>query len=327
MKKFEYGFLSVMLVLAVIFCTVFGMSMTVSAAETVLYQSDYEEEDAKSVIRAENGDSAVVGDLPGGRDGHATQLLIEKKLIGVHPKDLGAELYKYGYFKEGDTFHFALDLYFDTDDAVNIYPFVLLCIFGEDYNKKVNYDEWYPKVGEGTLKINEGGSTVQGRTWTRLDYTFTVKDGCSDKGRDVSFWKDGGCFYICIDSGISTGSLTPVYVDNVIIEVNTENEPTRTTTSTTRKTTTTTTTTTTENSTEPTEPTEPSEPSAEPVVQGDVNGDNSLDMKDVLVLRKYIAGMGGELDMAAADLNRDGSVDMKDVLMMRKIIAGLLQLQ
>lgn len=322
MKKFEYGFLSVMLILAVLFCTVFGMSMTVSAAETVLYQSDYEEEGARSVIRAENGDSAIVGDLPGERDGHATQLLIEKNLIGVHPKNLGGELYKYGYFKEGDTFHFALDLYFDTDKTVNVYPFVLLCIFGEDYNKKVNYDEWYPSVGKGTLTQNEGTSAVPGRTWTRLDYTYTVKPGCSDKGRDISFWKDGGCFYIATD--ITVGSLMPVYVDNVIIEVDTENEPTRTTTTTTatkvtyeNKTTTT---------TAPVSE-EPSNVSSEPTVQGDVNGDQSLDMKDVLMVRKFIAGMNGEINESAADLNRDGSVDMKDVLMMRKIIAGLLQLQ
>ena len=319
MKKFEIGFLSALLVLTVVFCSVFGMSMTVSAAETVLYQSDYEEADAKSVIRAENGDSTIVGDLPGERDGHATQLLIEKNLIGVHPKNLGGELYKYGYFKERDTFHFALDLYFDTDQTVNVYPFVLLCIFGEDYNKKVNYDEWYPSVGKGTLTQNEGTSAIQGRTWTRLDYTYTVKNGCSDKGRDVSFWKDGGCFYIATD--IAAGSMMPVYIDNVIIEVDTENEPTRTTTTTTRthvtyESQTTTTTVISE---------EPSVESAEPTVQGDVDGDGDLNMKDVLLVRKFIAKMDTTVDESAADLNRDGSVDMKDVLLMRKIIAGLVQ--
>ena len=320
MKKFEYAFLSVLLVLTVMFCTVFGMSMSVSAAETVLYQSDFEEEGVRSPIRAENGDSSIVGDLPGGRDGKAVQLLIEKNLIGVHPKNLGAELYKYGYFQEGDTFHFALDLYFDTDKTVNVYPFVLLCIFGEDYNKKVNYDEWYPSVGKGTLTVNEGTSAVPGRTWTRLDYTYTVKNGCSDKGRDISFWKDGGCFYIATD--IAAGSMMPVYVDNVVIEVDTNNEPTRTTTTTTATKVTyeSQTTTTTAASTEP------SEPSAEPMMQGDVNGDSSLDMKDVLLVRKSIARMGADIDQTAADLNRDGSVDMKDVLLMRKIIAGLVQL-
>lgn len=320
MKKFEYGFLSALLVLAVMFCTIFSMTMTVSAAETVLYQSGFEEEGAKSPIRAENGKSSIVGDLPGGRDGQAVKMLIEKNLIGVHPKDLGTELLKYGYFKEGDTFHFALDLYFDTDKTYAVSPFVLLCIFGEDFNKKVNYDEWYPSVSQGTLTVNDAATSVEGRTWTHLDYTYTVKDGCSSKGRDISFWKDGGCFYLTVE-GLGFDSYMPIYIDNVVLEMNTENEPTRTTT------TTTTTRVTYESKTNPTEASVESsaESSAEPTLKGDVNGDNSLDMKDVLLVRKYIAGMGGEIDLAAADLNADGSVDMKDVLMMRKIIAGLLQ--
>ena len=60
------------------------------------------------------------------------------------------------------------------------------------------------------------------------------------------------------------------------------------------------------------------------VLYGDVNGDGSVDMKDVLVLRKYIAGMSGEIDRVAADVNGDGSIDMKDVLMTRKYIAKLI---
>ncbi|MBR3290430.1 MAG: metallophosphoesterase, partial [Clostridia bacterium] len=52
--------------------------------------------------------------------------------------------------------------------------------------------------------------------------------------------------------------------------------------------------------------------------------DSSVDMKDVLVLRKYIAGMSGEINLVAADVNGDSSVDMKDVLMIRKYIAQLI---
>ena len=57
---------------------------------------------------------------------------------------------------------------------------------------------------------------------------------------------------------------------------------------------------------------------------GDANGDGSVDMKDVLVVRKFIAGLGGTIDDTAADVNYDFSVDMKDVLLMRKFIAGLI---
>ncbi|MBR3289773.1 MAG: hypothetical protein IKI63_03230, partial [Clostridia bacterium] len=54
------------------------------------------------------------------------------------------------------------------------------------------------------------------------------------------------------------------------------------------------------------------------------NGDGSVDMKDVLMMRKFIANMDVTIDQTAADVNCDGSVDMKDVLMMRKFIARLI---
>ena len=58
---------------------------------------------------------------------------------------------------------------------------------------------------------------------------------------------------------------------------------------------------------------------------GDANGDGDLDMKDVLLIRKVIAGMGGVLQVDAADVDRDGAVTMKDVLLIRKFIAGLIR--
>lgn len=61
-----------------------------------------------------------------------------------------------------------------------------------------------------------------------------------------------------------------------------------------------------------------------PSVSGDANDDGALDMKDVLLTRRFIAGEGVLLNTAAADVNGDKSVDMKDVLTMRKMIAGLL---
>ena len=71
---------------------------------------------------------------------------------------------------------------------------------------------------------------------------------------------------------------------------------------------------------------DPSEPSEPPVtlVRGDIDGDGDVTMKDVLLIRKFIAKMTDTLDEAAADVNGDGSVDMKDVLLIRKFIAGLI---
>ena len=60
------------------------------------------------------------------------------------------------------------------------------------------------------------------------------------------------------------------------------------------------------------------------VVYGDANSDGEVNMKDVLVVRKHIAGIGGAVDSVAADVNGDGGVDMKDVLLLRKFIAGLI---
>ena len=63
--------------------------------------------------------------------------------------------------------------------------------------------------------------------------------------------------------------------------------------------------------------------SAAVIKLGDVNGDGDVNMKDVLIIRKYVAGIDVEMDMAAADATDDGSVNMKDVLAMRKHVAGI----
>ena len=46
-------------------------------------------------------------------------------------------------------------------------------------------------------------------------------------------------------------------------------------------------------------------------------------MKDVLVLRKYIAGVDVEINLGNADCAYDGKINMKDVLILRKYIAGI----
>ena len=58
---------------------------------------------------------------------------------------------------------------------------------------------------------------------------------------------------------------------------------------------------------------------------GDVNDDGDVNMKDVLIIRKHIAGLEGRLNEPAADVNADDSVDMKDVLLVRKFIAQLIR--
>ena len=59
--------------------------------------------------------------------------------------------------------------------------------------------------------------------------------------------------------------------------------------------------------------------------KGDVNGDGDVNMKDVLFLRKIVAGIVAPTpaEAARADVNGDGDVNMKDVLLLRKIVAGV----
>ena len=57
--------------------------------------------------------------------------------------------------------------------------------------------------------------------------------------------------------------------------------------------------------------------------KGDVNGDGSVNLKDVVMLRRYIAGgWGVDLDETLADVNGDGAVNLKDAVTLRRYIAG-----
>ncbi len=68
--------------------------------------------------------------------------------------------------------------------------------------------------------------------------------------------------------------------------------------------------------------TEPSEPTTS--LLGDANEDSAVNMKDVLLARKYIASLTDNLNLINSDVNEDGTVNMKDVLMLRKFLAGLV---
>ena len=81
----------------------------------------------------------------------------------------------------------------------------------------------------------------------------------------------------------------------------------------------------------PSDPTETGVPTTQPsatepgaAYYGDANGDGAVNMKDVLAMRKYIAGLESKVDVTAADVNGDGAVNMKDVLHVRKFLANLI---
>ena len=60
------------------------------------------------------------------------------------------------------------------------------------------------------------------------------------------------------------------------------------------------------------------------IIYGDLDNDGDVTMKDVLILRKYIAGLTGGVNEDAADVNADASVDMKDVLLIRKFVGNFI---
>lgn len=60
-----------------------------------------------------------------------------------------------------------------------------------------------------------------------------------------------------------------------------------------------------------------------PLLKGDVNFDGEVNAKDVLMLRRYIAGFELQLD-DRADVLKDTKLNAKDVLMLRKYIAGVI---
>ena len=58
------------------------------------------------------------------------------------------------------------------------------------------------------------------------------------------------------------------------------------------------------------------------VIYGDVTGDGVVNKMDALRLKKYLAGLDVEIDLAAADVNCDGVVNKMDALRLKKYLAG-----
>ena len=59
------------------------------------------------------------------------------------------------------------------------------------------------------------------------------------------------------------------------------------------------------------------------ISMGDVNGDGTVNLKDAVMIRRYIAGNWDiDINETIADVNGDGTVNLKDVVMIRRYIAG-----
>ena len=67
--------------------------------------------------------------------------------------------------------------------------------------------------------------------------------------------------------------------------------------------------------------------SAAKYILADVNGDGSINVKDVLTIRKNIAGLDVYIIEGAADINGDGDISISDVLLLRRHFAGIITIE
>lgn len=59
---------------------------------------------------------------------------------------------------------------------------------------------------------------------------------------------------------------------------------------------------------------------AAPVVYGDCNSDDEINLLDLIAIRKHLAKWNTVIDEKAADCNADGNVDLLDLILMRKYL-------
>ena len=57
------------------------------------------------------------------------------------------------------------------------------------------------------------------------------------------------------------------------------------------------------------------------VIYGDTNGDNKVNLLDLIVLRKHLAKWSVDIKLTAADCNADGKVNLMDLILLRKYLA------
>lgn len=55
-------------------------------------------------------------------------------------------------------------------------------------------------------------------------------------------------------------------------------------------------------------------------IPGDINGDGTIDLKDVTLVRRLVTGYGITANKLAADVNGDGEITMKDVVLIRRYV-------
>lgn len=327
MKKIVSIAIVVALVLSL--TTIAAFSGSSASSKTVIYRADFEESGAGTFLMKAGVTVGEIVEFPSGSGNHCLRYTINAETRsgsgGTHPyiwpAGIGGILAAQGDLDDGEDLWLSIDMATDGPTAGSyMYPFMLLNGESEVYFQS-ECGIYYP--GENSFKTAE---------WSITDYT---EKGAPGMGADLGYplpGQESGGIAFCDENTLDEE--TYIYVDNIELawhgswkpvtdaipayrdngnSIYTEisgggSNPTNPT-----------------KPTNPTNPTKPSNPTNPPAAgAGDANGDGNVDMKDVLIIRKKMAGVAVTgFNEKNADFNGDGNVDMKDVLGIRKKMAGI----
>lgn len=195
-----------------------------------------------------------------------------------------------------------------------------------------------------TEKKNEEGKTYWGIDTTgATKLTVTIKTNSGDTQTNGVFNPPGGWSPIDWKASVSNGTATITYdvpagqssvdfwvwwpetatIESAVLDV----QEVQTVATTKATTTTTTTVATTTTAVQTTVATQPTNPSGSVTTYGDVDGDGSVSILDVLTLNQYLLGVGDTpKGIGNADVNRDGNIADDDAMNILKSLVKLVNL-
>ena len=301
--------LSLVAVLAMVVTLVSVAAFSASASTTKVYKFTFEDPSAQSILKKGGEYVGEVVEWPEGSGNHCLRYELNAEThtgAGVHPYiwpvGIGGALAAQGDLADtGSELEMNVDFaYGGSTSGSYMYPFILFNDEEENYADHSVYAPTQNAFNNGTFNWSEYqiGAPVNGLGNGGVCFVDenTLADGAYMYVDNIEFnwigeWAEVDGAFIgypngtpCEESDLEMGTM--------------ETDPSQSET----------------------------EPSTDPTgvaTLGDANGDGNVNMKDVLVLRKHLAGIAVELNMAACDMNGDGNVNMKDVLVLRKQLAGL----
>ncbi len=302
---------SLVAVIAMVVSLVSVAAFSASAASTKVYKFTFEGEGAESILKKGGEYVGEVVEWPEGSGNHCLRYELNAEThtgAGVHPYiwpvGIGGVLAAQGDLEDtGSELEMNVDFaYAGSTRNSYMYPFILFNDEEENYADHSSYAPGSNEFNTGTFiwSAYESGAPVNGLGNGGVCFVdeMTLEDGAYMYIDNIEFnwvgeWADlAEKPFIGYPNGTACEESD---LDLGTIETDPQTEP----------------------SEQPT--------GSGDIITGDANGDGLVNMKDVLVLRKVLAGMTVEGYIeAAADVTADGAVNMKDVLQLRKFVAGLI---